>query len=167
MQPYFSFICLSFLSLLQPIFLQAQSTPSTCNFFAEKNGLLVIEMENLPLTESWEVARKIPGYTGSGYIQWTGNQNFNQVGRGAIRLRIKINTPGTYVFNWRVAVANGNDQTLHNDTWLKIMGDVFYAKKGVLFFRPSNPGPNAIRILILIVPMVPVLQDFSRCLEEM
>ncbi|MEM8891654.1 MAG: T9SS type A sorting domain-containing protein [Bacteroidota bacterium] len=142
MQPYFSFTCLSLLSLLLPIFLRAQSTPSTCNFFEEQNGLLVVEMENLSLTESWEVAQEIPGFTGSGYIQWTGTQYFNQVGRGVIRLRIRINTPGTYVFNWRVAVANGNDQTLHNDTWLKIKGDVFYAKKGVLFLSPIKPRPN-------------------------
>jgi hypothetical protein len=108
----------------------AQPTQESCDFFEEENGLLVVELESLPLTGSWEVAHHIDGYTGNGYIQWTGNQFFNQTGNGAITFQIKINTPGTYSFNWRVAVGNGEDGTLHNDTWLKINGDNFYAKQG-------------------------------------
>ncbi|MEM6806371.1 MAG: T9SS type A sorting domain-containing protein [Bacteroidota bacterium] len=120
---------------------QAQQKNSSCNFFEEENGLLVIEMESLPLLANWEVANDIPGYTGTGYIQWTGPQYFNQVGRGSIRFNIRINTPGTYIFDWRVAVGKGDDDTRHNDTWLKINGDVFYAKKGVLFLSPLKPRP--------------------------
>ncbi len=108
----------------------AQPKLESCDFFEEENGLLVVEMEHLPLSGSWEVAQNIDGYTGNGYIQWTGSQFFNQTGNGTISFQIKINTPGTYTFNWRVAVGNGDDGTLHNDTWLKINGDNFYAKKG-------------------------------------
>lgn len=120
---------------------QAQNSRSSCNFFEEQNGLLVVEMESLPVTANWEVSQEIPGYTGSGYIQWTGPQYFNQVGRGPILFNIRINNPGTYVFDWRVAVGLGNDGTRHNDSWLKIKGDIFYAKKGVLFLSPLKPRP--------------------------
>ena len=108
----------------------AQPILESCDFFEEENGLLVVELENLPLSDSWEVAQHIDGYTGSGYIQWAGNQFFNQTGNGPISFQVKINTPGTYIFNWRVAVGSGDDGTLHNDTWLKINGDNFYAKQG-------------------------------------
>lgn len=121
----------------------SQSIAGTCNFFEEQDGLLVIEMENLPLTESWEVAQTVTGYTGSGYIQWTGHQYFNQVGQGPINFQIKINTPGTYTFNWRVAVGNGTESTEHNDSWLKINGDNFYAKQGgVHTFSRLKPKPQ-------------------------
>lgn|GEM_PF-1095553 len=121
----------------------SQSSSATCNFFEEQDGLLVIEMENLPLTEHWEVAQTVTGYAGSGYIQWTGNQYFNQVGRGPINFQIKINTPGTYSFNWRVAVGNGTESTEHNDSWLKINGDNFYAKQGgVHTFSRLKPKPQ-------------------------
>lgn len=121
---------LLFLAILSYSALLAQAEGESCDFFEEENGLLVIEMENLPLTTDWEVAQNIDGYTGSGYIHWTGNQFFNQTGNGSITFQVKINTPGTYTFNWRVAVGNGDDGTLHNDTWLKINGDNFYAKQG-------------------------------------
>lgn len=110
--------------------LLAQTQGQSCDFFEEENGLLVIEMESLPLSAEWEVAQNIDGYTGNGYIHWTGSQFFNQTGNGPISFQIKINTPGTYTFNWRVAVGNGDDGTLHNDTWLKINGDNFYARQG-------------------------------------
>ncbi len=121
---------LLFLSIFFSSMVYAQPTLEACDFFEEENGLLVVEMESLPIAGSWEVAQNIDGYTGNGYIQWTGNQYFNQTGNGAITFQIKINTPGTYTFNWRVAVGNGDDGTLHNDTWLKINGDNFYAKQG-------------------------------------
>ena len=42
--------------------------------WAEENGLVVIEMENNRLTEHWKQTTSVKDYTGSGYIQWTGNQ---------------------------------------------------------------------------------------------
>ncbi len=121
---------LLFFGLLISSSVFTQAKMESCDFFEEENGLLVVEMENLPLSDNWEVAQNIGGYTGNGYIQWTGNQFFNQTGNGPIAFQIKINTPGTYTFNWRVAVGNGDDGTLHNDSWLKINGDNFYAKQG-------------------------------------
>lgn len=123
-------ILLVFFSLLLSHIMHAQPKQESCDFFEEENGLLVVEMESLPVSGNWEVAQNINGYTGNGYIQWTGNQFFNQTGNGAISFQIKINTPGTYTFNWRVAVGNGDDGTLHNDTWLKINGHNYYAKQG-------------------------------------
>ncbi|MEL7122516.1 MAG: T9SS type A sorting domain-containing protein [Bacteroidota bacterium] len=133
---------LLFCLLLRLSICPAQDTTSICNFFEEKEGLLVIEMEDLPLSESWEINDTIDGYTGNGYIQWTGNEYFNQTGNGVIRFDIKINTPGTYNFNWRVAVGSGEESTLHNDTWLKINAGNFYAKKGILFSSTTKPKPD-------------------------
>lgn len=123
---FLSFSCILFGTTLGV----AQQSSGACDLFEEESGLVVIEMESLPLSANWEIAQDIPGYTGGGYIQWTGNQYFNQVGRGPIRFQVKINMPGTYTFNWRVAVGSGTERSEHNDSWLKIIGDHLIGRKG-------------------------------------
>lgn len=93
----------------------------------EQDGLVVIEMENNILTESWESSTEVGGFSGNSYIQWTGGQHFNATGNGVLNYAVQIHTPGTYVFDWRVGVGFGNSSTEHNDSWLKIEGDNFYA----------------------------------------
>ena len=110
----------------------------TCLGFEEKNGLLIIEMENTNFSQSWTKRTTIAGATGTGYIQWEGAQNFSSTSAGLIEIPIKINTPGTYEFRWRMAVGNtANGLTEHNDTWLKIVSSNFYAQKNTLLIKPK------------------------------
>ncbi|MEL6655504.1 MAG: PKD domain-containing protein [Bacteroidota bacterium] len=95
----------------------------------EQDGLLVIEMENNELIESWESATTVPEYTGDSYIQWTGDDHYNATGNGVLRYPIQINNPGTYIFDWRVGVGFGDDSTEHNDSWVKIQADNYYAER--------------------------------------
>ena len=100
---------------------------SNCDAIWEsKDGLVVIEMENNNLVDQWEETTTTDGYSGEGYIQWTGDQFFNQTGNGELRYRVQINETGSYAFDWRVGVGLGNDATEHNDSWLKIEADNFY-----------------------------------------
>jgi Secretion system C-terminal sorting domain len=110
----------------------------TCLGFEEKNGLLVIEMENTNFSQSWTKRTTIAGATGTGYIQWEGAENFGATSSGRIEIPIKINTAGTYEFRWRMAVGNTeHGLTEHNDTWLKIEASTFYAQKNTLFIKPK------------------------------
>ncbi len=150
------------LNLLIYSHISAQPPAAGCDFFEEKEGLLVVEMENLPLTENWETAQSIGGYTGNGYIQWTGSQSFNRVGQGPIRFQVQINTPGTYAFNWRVAVGAGSETTEHNDSWLKINGNTFYAQKGFNFMDRLKPKPTCLSQAIYDCPNGSTEKDFFK-----
>lgn len=98
--------------------------------YEEVNGLVVIEAENLPLNESWKVKTTDAGYSGTGYIEWTGTEYFNNVTHGVIETTIKINTPGTYEIKLHETITDDTHGTTeHNDTWLKMEGDRFYAIK--------------------------------------
>lgn len=92
----------------------------------EKDGLVVVEMESIPLNKYWEQSNDVEGATGTCAIQWTGNTYFDDVSNGQMTYYVQINTPGTYAFNWRVAIARGDSRSEHNDTWLKIDGVKHY-----------------------------------------
>lgn len=116
----------------------------TCTGFEEKNGLLVIEMENTNFSGNWKKKTTIGSATGTGYIQWEGNQSFNNTANGRIEIPIKINTAGTYEFRWRMAVGNTEfGLTEHNDTWLKIEASNFYADKNGSLIKPKPDCNNA------------------------
>ena len=88
----------------------------------EKNGLVVVEMESIPMVSMWEQTTDIAGSVGNGSIQWTGDAYFDDASHGQMTYNVQINTPGTYVFEWRVAISRGDSRSEHNDTWLKIDG---------------------------------------------
>ncbi len=113
-----------------------------CNAaFEERGGRVIIEAESLAAYGDWRTARTLGGSTGSGYLFWSGNQNFNSTGSGKISTRIRINTAGTYRFQWRTRVGRGNDNTLHNDTWLRFPDAAdFYGLQGSGRVYPKGSG---------------------------
>lgn len=70
----------------------------------------------------------------------------NNPGSGLIEVRIQINTPGTYLFEWRTQVGMGNSNTDHNDSWLRFPdASAFYAAKGngsIVYPHDSGQFPN-------------------------
>lgn len=98
--------------------------------FVEQDGLLVVEMESVDrLPDGWKVANSKFDPTGSGYIYWSGKQSTKEPSGNIIAYTIEINNPGTYRFDWRVAVGTGNSTSEHNDTWLRINADYFYGER--------------------------------------
>ncbi|RNC79992.1 MAG: hypothetical protein ED557_12740 [Balneola sp.] len=114
--------------------------------FLEIDGIAIIEMEKDSLPAGWLLNTEIDGYSGSGYIQWNGSDNFGNPGIGTITYTIHIENPGTYRFNWRSRIGVGNNNTEHNDNWLKLSdADEFYAvKNGTSRVYPYGSGqtPN-------------------------
>jgi hypothetical protein len=81
------------------------------------DGVAVIEAESLPLIESWVVESSEPGFTGAGYITWTGPSQNNNPGQGLITRSIRFEEAGRYRMQWRNRIGMGSNTTEHNDTW--------------------------------------------------
>lgn len=109
----------------------APSKTEICEYdFNEENGLVILEAENLNVTSLWSIQNSVAGYTDYGYIVWLGSDNFGTPGIGTIEQQIKINTPGTYGFQWHCKVGHGTDPTESNDTWLRFPDATkFYATR--------------------------------------
>lgn len=114
---------------------QLFSQTATCDGilpFEEQNGLLTIEMESgvLPSGSNWQTGSEPdPNLSGStiNYIFWNGTESFNALSGAPITYNIKINNPGTYRLAWRGRIGTGSSGGEHNDAWLKIVADDFYA----------------------------------------
>ena len=121
--------------ILLLVFNLAFSQSATCDgvqAFEEQNGLLTIEMESgiLPSGSDWKTASEAdPNLSGStiNYIYWDGPQSFSSLTGAPITYNIKINNPGTYRLAWRGRIGTGTSGGEHNDAWLRIVADDFYA----------------------------------------
>lgn len=126
-------------------------TAPTCtnplNFvFNEANGVVMAEFENAEFSGAWALKANGNKYTGKGYMEWQGQQYFNDPGNGTASFKIKITNPGTYRFLWYNAVKKGTDGTEHNDTWLRFSDAAdFYGQKGTgskVYPKGSGKSPN-------------------------
>lgn len=97
---------------------QGGSAPIVCDYRVE-GGVMVIEAEDLPLSADWQTATTEAGYTGNGYIVWTGNSQNNNPGQGTISVDVYVPVAGRYRWRWRNRIGMGNNTTEHNDTWLR------------------------------------------------
>jgi hypothetical protein len=128
-----------YLILLVSLIVSVQSfaQTATCDGslpFEEKDGILTIEMESgiLPSGSDWQTgSEEDPNLEGStiNYIFWNGTESFSSLSGAPITYNIKINNPGTYRFAWRGRIGKGTSGGEHNDTWVKIVADDFYATK--------------------------------------
>lgn len=105
--------------------------PPECDYRFGADGALRIEAEDLPLNASWQIGTDEPGYSGSGYIVWTGSSSNNRPGNGLMEIAIRVPEAGRYRLQWRNRIGKGNNTTEHNDTWLRFTDAVdYYGKKG-------------------------------------
>jgi hypothetical protein len=128
-------IQIALLFILTIVFNQTFAQTATCDGtlpFEEQNGLLTIEMESgvLPSGSNWQTGSEadpnLPGST-IDYIFWDGAQSFNALSGAPITYNIKINNAGTYRLAWRGRIGTGTSGGEHNDAWLRIVADDFYA----------------------------------------
>jgi hypothetical protein len=68
----------------------------------------------------WTLRTDIDGYSGDGLLVWDGPASMGNPGNGLLTFKISITTPGTYRFLWRSKITVGNNNTEHNDSWLRI-----------------------------------------------
>ncbi|MEM8897476.1 MAG: kelch repeat-containing protein [Bacteroidota bacterium] len=134
----------------------AQTTSNTISFaildqvagcdaiFEEENGLVVMEVERVPTQGDWVFESSLADFTGNGYIRWDGSNYFSSPGNGLLEYTIKINTPGTYRFNWRSFITTGGDPKEHNDSWVRFPdASDFYGQNasGIVYPKGSGKTP--------------------------
>ncbi len=126
--------------------LYAMNVIATCTAdYEEDNGLVIIEAENIPLVAGWNIESATTGFTGTGYINWTGGEFFSTPGNGTISTTIKINTPGTYLFEWRNKIGTGTSTTDNNDSWVRFNdASEFYAVQGGNTIYPKGSGQTPV-----------------------
>ncbi|GAB5408954.1 MAG: hypothetical protein BalsKO_13190 [Balneolaceae bacterium] len=94
--------------------------------FLEKNGIVMVEAENVTISEGWELETDVEGYSGEGYLTWTPATNVQPNGQGLLAYTFKITNQGIY----KVKIRNYHpceDFTECNDIFLK-MNDTEWRK---------------------------------------
>lgn len=102
------------------------------------DGMIVIEAENLPISEDWQIQTAEPGYSADGYIVWTGGSNNGDPTHGVMEVTIHVAEPGRYRLQWRNRIGMGTNTTEHNDTWVKFPDATDY-------YGLQSPGADELR----------------------
>ncbi|WP_418262489.1 hypothetical protein [Flavobacterium faecale] len=110
---------------------EAPAACTTGKLYNEKDGIVRVDLENPSATPNgWTTENTLSGFEGTGYLVWTGNDNFSTPGIGTIKFSVKITNPGTYQFVWSSRITQGTSNTEHNDSWLRIATAAdFYGEK--------------------------------------
>lgn len=116
------------------------STPTpTCDIYEEVGGVVIIEAENRTADlGEWniETTELNNSFTGSGYLEFTGNSTTNGPVNSPIEYQFKINEPGTYELHLRCARETVDGRTdVANDCYVRVDGDYEEGSDG------SNQAP--------------------------
>ncbi len=88
-------------------------------WYIEDGGVLAFDMENGPETGAWTTVED-PGALGGGYLRWDGAFGGPQDSEGRrLRYRFVVSEPGNYELRWRSRIDVGNENTEHNDSWVR------------------------------------------------
>lgn len=96
----------------------------------QNNGLLAFELEDLSYGSGWQPEATSTGFSGAGYLRWSGNNNFANPGQGLIQITLDIQVSGKYRIQWHSKVGHGTNSTESNDSWLRCPDATdFYGEK--------------------------------------
>jgi hypothetical protein len=101
-------------------------TPEFCAYH-EIDGMLVVDMESVPAYDAWAFETSAPGYTGTGYYTWRGEDLFGTPNVGTLTYPVYINNPGVYALRLH-NYHDHPDHTEGNDAWLEIPGVLQWTK---------------------------------------
>ncbi len=101
--------------------------------YQESDGLVVMEMENTTSVLSlWQQQTSLSGFTGSGYLQFTGNTFENGPPNSPLEYTFKINQAGLYYLHMHCAKETIDGRTdVANDCYVRVEGDF-----------NAGPGPH-------------------------
>ncbi|WP_028979548.1 putative Ig domain-containing protein [Sporocytophaga myxococcoides] len=84
--------------------------------FVQRDSIITIEMESANLNGGfWVVQNDVPGYTGSGYIQYIGGDATGVPGKSQLTYTFRVKEAGRHSFKMRAFRENYHD----NDVWVK------------------------------------------------
>jgi hypothetical protein len=84
--------------------------------FVEKDGIVTVEMESADFPgTNWVKSTDLDGYTGQGYLEYTGTMVTGLPGKSMLNYKIRINEPGRYSFKAR----GYRNEFAANDVWVR------------------------------------------------
>jgi hypothetical protein len=109
----------------------------TSRKYMEKDGVVVIEAESAPSTQGWKYFADNSGQTGYGYYEWQVEGQGIAAGKGLLKYRFEISTPGNYQLLLRGKIKDPKNRldTLDpdgNDVWVKFIGGKDVEKQAAL-----------------------------------
>lgn len=99
-------------------FLPNIAVPEEPCVYVETDDAVVIEIESIPSTESWQFETSFPGYTGPGYYVWRGPNHYGNPGIGILTYPISVTKTSDYQLNIRNSHAK--NPSLFNDVWVRL-----------------------------------------------
>lgn len=108
------------------------SIPAASGDFLEEDGVVVMEVESLPLAGDWKKETKHGGYAGSGYYIWRGENTLKSPGSGTITYSFVISDPGTYSIalrslrEWNSGSEPQPENDKRNDLWISVDGGTWW-----------------------------------------
>jgi len=84
--------------------------------FVQKDSIITIEMESANLNgKFWVFQNDVPGYTGSGFIQYIGGDATGVTGKSVLTYTFRVKHAGRHSFKMRAYRENYHD----NDVWVR------------------------------------------------
>ncbi|ASJ71616.1 hypothetical protein [Granulosicoccus antarcticus] len=91
-------------------------------YHLEENGVIVFDVESEPADGDWQLGTERLDSLGDGYYQWEGENG--GPGRGTMRYHFTVQTPGNYQIRLRSLIGKGENNTEHNDSWIRMPSGV-------------------------------------------
>ena len=95
------------------------SGPAGAPAYQAQNGLVVVEVEDVPTAGNWHEETDIPGFTGSSFYRWGGPNLFSSPGSGILSYDFYVPTTGRYQLRIR-NFHDHPDSTEENDSWVRM-----------------------------------------------
>ncbi|MEO0321358.1 MAG: hypothetical protein AAF447_00235 [Myxococcota bacterium] len=112
----------------------AAGDPLEC--FETREGIAVIEGEQLPFVDEWRVGRDADA-SGGAYLEWSADSHNNDTSFGRFELTLRLANAGTYVLDIHTRIGRGDNPTEHNDLWMQI------ADAGAFYGRRDRDGAES------------------------
>ncbi|MEZ4701686.1 MAG: choice-of-anchor D domain-containing protein [Rhodothermales bacterium] len=93
--------------------------------FLEKEGLIVMETESVPTPELWKFQTVEPGYTGAGYLRYTGPDQLFNPGVDIIDYNIVVENEGWYGMVMQMSHLGAPSLDQQNDVWSRMDTEVW------------------------------------------
>jgi hypothetical protein len=94
--------------------------PPGTTVFQEANGLVVMDIESVPIVSGWVEETTIAGYLGTSYYTAT-TDSFNTPGNGLLEYTFQVANAGDYQFQWRSRITAGDSYTDYNDNFARLV----------------------------------------------
>ncbi|MEM9325560.1 MAG: DUF5060 domain-containing protein [Bacteroidota bacterium] len=101
-----------------------------CPDYAEQDGIVVIEAENISPPSPWTLVNDSKA-TGGKYLSWGGGNNYGSPNGGEVSVELKITKTGTYRFMWLMRQPDGVASDLSNDSWVNFPDATHMNQNGV------------------------------------